>query len=389
MGTPAQQLRTAEALFMTGRFEEAAAYYDGLRDSGAPGGAVWRRLGQIALLADLQNEAEALLMQAYRREPEPATLQLLGDLYVRARRFPEAAACLAGLGREAAAQALSGFGEREPYACGGERARLPLVPEIAMPLVQVAINGVAVTLLVDTGAQELVLDAGVAARAGVRVGPAEDAMHSGGRLASFRHGMLDTLALGDLTLSSLPVHVQALRDTFRTFAPDLPVEGILGTAVLYRFRARLDRRAGVLELTPRGGERGQRDDGVPLWLAGSHLPVVPAVVNGATRALMVVDTGQVGLGCVVSPSIAQKAGAQSIDASAQHGQGGGGAVALRPLQLEEVSVGGLAAREISGACMPGFPLEHHFGFRIGGLLSYDLLAGRAAELDFASMRFVL
>ena len=108
-----------------------------------------------------------------------------------------------------------------------------------LPLLAAHVNGHPVNFLLDTGASELIISPEIAEKVGAAKFGAEGAIFAGGKQASYEHGRIDTLSLGDWTVHYLPVHIL---DTsrFTAVTGGTSVHGIIGTVLLYRFLATID-----------------------------------------------------------------------------------------------------------------------------------------------------
>ncbi len=382
----AREFQQAESLFMSGWFADAQPHYQALLSHAHWRPLAHRRLGHIALLDNRLADAGSDLTIAYRAAPEEATARLLADLYLRSGDYDQAARFFAVLGRRSFAALLRGLARRRPYAIewDGRPVRLPFAAD-SMPLARVRVNGREAHVLIDTAAQETVLDAAFARRVGVQVGrAAESAVFAGGSQGAVRYAPLDELALGGITLRDLPAQVQPLTRHFRLYG-EVPVEGIVGTGLLSNFTSSFDFAAGALVL-----ERGDTEElreGVPFYLAASFLPVTRTRVGERLSVLQLLDTGLSGADLALAPATAQAVGTVTGTTVSQSAESGGGQVPVTTLPPLSIGVGALR-RTATALGLMHFPLEYRFGFRLGGVLGHTLFSGNTLTLNFRHMRLL-
>jgi hypothetical protein len=332
------------------------------------------------------------LARAWEIDPTATNLpSLLAEAHYRADDFAAAARYFRLVNRTAKAAKLDALAAA-PYVLERPEATvvLPWIRDEPVAVVEVAINGSPANLVVDTGAGELILDTEFAGSNGVGFGGAEEGWFAGGRSAVVRHGRLDALRLGEQGIGNLPVELMELTPLFAAHFPDPPIHGILGSVVLYHFLPTLDFSAHRLVLRPRRKREvagvGAEAPGAPCWLAGDHFILVETRVNRLHRTLMALDTGMSGAELAVPVSTLRLAGLATTAARPEQGQGGGGAVPALPVMADSLAIEGLSRQGVKGMLLPGFPIEHQFGFRVGGLLARDFLRASTVTLDFARMR---
>jgi hypothetical protein len=252
---------------------------------------------------------------------------------------------------------------------------------------------------VDTGCGTSALDTAFARGAGVAAGDWELGSFAAGRTGPVRYGMVDELTLGGLRLARVPVQVHELGPVFAAFAPDTAVHGILGSDVLYRFRATLDLGGSGLTLAARAprppapapppatatATAGDHDD-AELWLAPGPTPLVSARINAAAPGLLFLDTGMAGADLGLPLATVQLAGVGVLGGEPRAGLGGGGPVHARSLRVDRVAIGRHAALGASGLLLDRFPVPHQLGFQVLGLAGAELLQGQRVTLDFDRMR---
>jgi predicted aspartyl protease len=183
-------------------------------------------------------------------------------------------------------------------ACGIQRAAtLPLL-STERPVVQVAINGLAVQMLVDTGSQiSMVTPDAVAALRLARDLPRGSRIQTLGGEAVSRNAILTTLEIAGLQYNDRSVAVSALDGT-KTDSGSPPA-GVIGADLLHDFDLELDIRAQTLTLyrpdpcapsRPTWNEPYVR---VSATVSGRNQLLFPVTLNGHTLQA-VFDTGSRG-----------------------------------------------------------------------------------------------
>lgn len=390
----------ADGLFHAGRFEAAAeAYAEALKAE--PGNFhAYLRLGEIALLANRLEEAERWLTKAVDLGPdEPRPRALLAEVHYRRDDFQAAASLFRALGRDAMARKLESFEGRTPYATEpkAQVASLPLVTVDPLPIVQVQVNGSGpVNFLIDTGGAEVILDAAFADEVGAARFGTERGTFAGGQQAAYEHGRVDSMTLGDVQVRNVPVHLMNVRRFSQILGR--PLEGILGTVLLYHFLPTLDYPGGQLVLGPRTAEHREQVAAaakernavqVPFWMAGDHYMVAWGRVNQSPPLLIFVDTGLAGAGFTCPESTLRAAEIGLQEEAARAGLGGGGQVKAVPFVVDTLALGEATEHNVQGLYLGAFPLEEAFGFHIGGLVSHAFFRPYALTLDFDGMSLIL
>src|SRR5207247_438473 len=154
------------------------------------------------------------------------------------------------------------------------------------------------------------------------------------RAVRFDYAVLDSLSLGETTLSRLPV---AISD-HPGFASETGIRGTLGLEALRRFRFCLDPPGGTLWLEPLpaaatgtvSAAKAAADTALPAWapagavvhrvpvlLRGTHLLVAYGRVNGGPVRPFLLDTGSPGIGLSAPMSTLAEAGI-TVDTTVTH-----------------------------------------------------------------------
>ena len=383
----AAQAPAADSLFASGRLQLAAEAYSRQLAENPSDAAAEIRLGLLALWANRLEAAESLLHPHAAADRNDSTaVAALAEVLYRRRRFLDAAPLYRRLGREAMASKAASLAEPYVVSLPREATRLPFASGAILPVLRVRVNGMEANFLLDTGAGETILDTEFAKAVGARSFGTELGTYAGGRTASYEHGTVKSVQVGDAHLTGVPVHIQSTA-AYRGAAGGREVSGILGTGVLAQFRSTIDYGAQELILEPRESPAAHGSS-VPFWLLGDHFVTVSATVAGSVETLLVIDTGLAipGGAFVPASSVLEEAGVE-VRGTSGVGVGGGGTVTVTPFRIDRVSVGPLLGENllsVAGAFPPA--LEKRFTARIGGLLSHGFFQGQRITLDFDGMR---
>ncbi len=350
-------------------------------------------LGRIALYSNRFSEAEAHLKKALADSSTHAeALGFLAEAYYRQDRFAEAAPLFAEAGQRAKADKLQAFKDRVPYLIEGAAAmtELPFIQTDPLPLIMLSVNGQEVMFLIDTGGWELGIDEELAQELGIQFLGEQTATFAGGKTATTYQGILDSVKAGSFTVRNVPVNIsQAPKRAAQMFQQ--PIRGVVGTCFLYHFIFTLDYPGGKLVLKKRAAGSGKKKVpgiNMPFWMAGDHIMVAWGTVNNGRAKLFFIDTGLAGGGFTGTESTIREANIKLGEALS--GMGGGGAVQVRPFQVERLTLGKAEERDIPGlfgALPPDF--ENRFGFNIGGIISHGFFRAYRVTFDFDTMTLTL
>ena len=351
------------------------------------------RMGRLALLQNAPQEAISHLAAALNNGLlAKSNWQALADAYLANGETGAAALCYERAGRSALAGTLAVMADRTLCRVdeGAGAAELQWLPEIPLPVVQGEINGIAVNLLLDTAAGDLVLDDSVAVAAKIPHGGSEQRYFAGGQLAPVTYGHLERLQLGSFLFHDLLTQIIPLQGKFAAYAPLAPIHGIVGLSVLSRLRTVVDfaqrslRLHSVVELP--GSTCGGGSHEYPFWLADGQFILVAAHTADTASSMWIVDTGLGGAALAVSAAAARELRLSPRGCRPDAGCGGGGAVSGTRVVVPKLAVSGFERRNIDGLLLDNFPLQQRFGFSTAGLLGCDFFAGAVLSLDFTAMQ---
>lgn len=276
----------------------------------------------------------------------------------------------------------------------GDSVRIPFAYTDPLPVLKVRVNGSRDAYFVlDTGAGHVVLDPQFAKELGLETKEGGMGTFAGGQHAQVRTTMLDTIAVGGVTIGKLPADVLPTRD-FK-LQKDIQIDGIVGTELLSRFLTTIDYPHGALVLRPRSASASfeataahANKGRVPFWLIGDHFLFSTGRLGDAPEGLFSIDTGLAG-GGVTATEAALKAAHITPDAEhPQTGMGGGGTVTALPFKAD-VTLGGVTQHAVAGLYTTNGSPYGIFPFEVQGAISHGFFRPYALTFDFDAMLLVL
>lgn len=256
---------------------------------------------------------------------------------------------------------------------------VPMVKNAPLAVVDATIGpDQTVGAIVDTGAADLIVSASLAEELDVTV-RARSQLGSGG--SEVGHGQIDSIRIGALTLSNVPVNIfedEAIAEMAGE-ADAEHVKAVLGTGLLSRFQITVDTPGKMLELVAPGTrcrkDREARREGtpVPMWLHETHYVYVTAQMNGA-EGLYLVNTGM--------------RGADMTAGQVAYAHAGIGIPPMRNDEAPMVKVEKLAIGDAftAGSLTSAFGYfentQSSDGFRIDGMLGLGTVGKKRFTLDF-------
>lgn len=258
---------------------------------------------------------------------------------------------------------------------------VPLLDAAASPLalVEVRFGDEVARLVVDTGAELLVLDDGLAERLGLRPG-ASARVGTSTADADLPLVSVPSLALGGLRWTDQPALVLDLAWLAGIGVPG-PVDGILGWSQLRQLALTLDRRGGRLVLEASGARVG-----APVLFPADDL-LVRASSSDGVPLVMHLDSG--ANASELFPASARRLGVPT-QAAGQGELGGAGGTRTGTLRLAAdfaLRLGGAELRP--GAWLVAEDREFGSPVRVDGVIGYDLLGLAPVCIDGPAMRFEL
>lgn len=397
------------ALMRIGFLQEAAGSFDAALRSDS--GEVLAIAGRAELDLYVGNLAESLRRSrdAVARSPrEPDFLYLLGQTASRQERYEEAAdayerflgvAADIDSDRRSRIRGLINLyrrlNGRNLYQVKGPRSvDVPLVlSDSRLPTVDVMLNGKGpFRFVIDSGAGFVVVSEDVARTLKLRrvaAGGTSRGVSGTGRF-SIVYGVLDKLALGQMSMDSVPTYIRKIHETSQR----AKVDGYIGLSVLSHFRIAVDYERRVLELRP-ADEPGQPiaegDVEIPYRMTNGGMMSVRADIGTEVALNFIVDTG------ASSTVVSSRAFERYNLAAKQHKGvavrvvGAGGVtdnvpvVVLDRLQLQG---GGRLHEFVRAIVLDLDPVNETAGFEQSGIMGSDMLRFFRVEFDFARSTIV-
>ncbi|HEX5136981.1 MAG TPA: pepsin/retropepsin-like aspartic protease family protein [Planctomycetota bacterium] len=287
--------------------------------------------------------------------------EILGELEARARRAPDPV-----LDNVIAHDAVP------TLQAPAQTATLPMV-EGRVPAVRGRINGVDITLVLDTGTSAVVIPAEAARAAAIYLPPGDPTDKVGpGHTSPCRLGAFSTVELGPNRIVSGVALVPVDDRPGRWMELGTDRYAIVGCTVLSHFRVTFDFKKREVRLAPTG-------------LPAYATPLLTHVrVNGRLLLLMV-DSGATTV--FLEPWAARDLDLISRDQMTRHDRRArslSDAVFTR-ITLDRVEVGGHAFEDVDAAAVDTFgPLASSPPFRPGGLLGLTGFGDLVWTLDYGS-----
>ncbi|MGD1048388.1 MAG: aspartyl protease family protein [Candidatus Krumholzibacteriaceae bacterium] len=390
-----RDLDQAEELYHHGRFRDAARLYARAAEDDSADYVACLGMGRIALLRNALDDAKKWLLKAHALRPQEKEPQaLIGEVLYRKNEYPAAAPYFEAIGQKARAEKLKSFQGKTPFLIesGPAISSVPFIQTDPLPIIKVTVNGQEGRFLIDTGAWELHVMPAFAEKCGLKpLTEKQTGVYAGGRQAASSNSVADRVTLGEFTMRNVPVVIPERGNG------SMPIDGIVGTVVLYHFLFTLDYPGGRLLLRRYTSEATESVQNgfeaagafrVPFWLAGDHFIFAQGTVNGAGPYLFLVDTGMAG-GGFDCPEYVVKEAKIELPKEGFQGMGGGGPITLYPftanLTLGEAR--GDSVRGLYGAIPSS--LDERLGFRTGGLISHGFFRPFEVTFDFHAMMMYL
>jgi predicted aspartyl protease len=309
----------------------------------------------------------------------------------RARRLQKMAvlmACVASL-------SISGAVEnRSAKQLPGYKAVRVQYGPLNKMIMSVRINGQAANLLVDTGTNQLILDADAAQSFGVR--PSQRGL----RYIRFTqiHGKLlpvgfaQSLTAGSMNFGSSPV---TLRSSTRSENGNAHIDGILGLDILLPYKAVINCRTSLVffkvdqshQVNLAAVASSQNFTKVPLRREESGALTVPCSIHGQ-RGHLVVDTG--AFVTTFHEPLFKSLGISSKPTRVSAHFSTGATQQIGAAQIDDLAIGHfkLPPGKFGVAALPRYAL-HQAGTRISGILGIDTLYKYHAIIDLDGMNLFL
>jgi predicted aspartyl protease len=391
----------ADSLFHAGQFTAAESVYASIAKSDPDNYSAAVALGCINLFRNSFADADKWLNKALELKPDELEPKAqLAELYYREDDFNQSSHYFRDINRIPKADKLAYFSDKTPYQVESSTdvTKIPFVQTDPLPVIKLSVNGSDEELfLIDTGGWELIISNDFADKIGAKKFGEQPATFAGGKKAPAYQGAVDQVKIGDFVVKNVPVNINNSPKRISTMF-EKPIVGVVGTVFLYHFIFTLDypgRQLILQQINDRTREEMKKrvasgdEIVVPFWMAGDHIMVVWATVNGSRPVRLFVDTGLAGGGFTGADWLVKEAGIELPEESFE-GMGGGGKVSVKPAVVKEIDVGGAKETNVQGlfgAMPPNF--GDRLGFQIGGIISHGFFKPYSLTFDFTTMNLLL
>jgi hypothetical protein len=382
------------SLLRLGRFDDAEGV---LKRSLAiePDGFVARSaLGKIALFRNREAEAESLLATASFSDPGA-----LADLFaarVRLGHYEAAADLCDDLNATGRIELLQRMAQGDAYGMRPLKGATTIHWKRAdpVPVVPVKLNGQRVLMAIDTGTADLIVDDAAVRRHDVQTFSSRRSIFWTGSTVAARNAMVQSLEIGDATLTNVPAAQVSLGKWSLEVNPKgQRIAGIIGLNLLRRFTPTIDYKRQVLVLRP-AGEPLQFDDAalrVPFETWGESELMVYGTMSGGRRMAFVVQTGVPGCGIGAPRVVLEEIGVKPGMLSKAAGGIGGWlqGVPWAQTTVPTVTVGPVVKDKVKAwqNAMADLEMWRH-GVRRDALLSHDFFKGMRVSIDWSRHELV-
>ena len=365
-----------DQLFRAGRFAAADRGYARLLAADPGNAHAWAQRGYLALLSNRFGDTERFLGAAIKLAPgDTVSVSRLADCYVRRGDFARAVPLLRAAGDQIGAAQYGAITGTPYQISGASSTRLPFLTLDPLPSVGATVNGTTAPFTLDTGAT-FTFSPAMARAAGVKPVATVVVNHGNGPVPGYI-GVVDSLRLGQLEVRNIPV---VWDDASFTASPgDGRPVGVIGTTLFYHFQMTMDYAGRALTVRRPGAARPAGVATAPLWLAPDHFIFSRGSVGKAEPGLVLVDTGGVGLGAVLTETQAAAAGVVPDYGKPETDFG----VTVYPCAAD-AALGGVARQDTPGVVGP-IPSPVEFGFDYLGTLSHDFFKPLSVTFDFTTM----
>ena len=375
-------LNHARLAWAAAHFDDAAAAAEAtLKLDPKEAEALWI-LARQRILAARFKEADDLLNRAEKAHVKPELIAAQ-RAWIRShqRDFPGVARALDALGKENAALAgryrtFVGKPMQVSVTGNGCVAELPVFKDSGPPMIEVEIGGEKVRAILDTGAADVIVDTRLATKLKLPIRSRSPI----GQTAEIGHTQIDSLKLGDITVSAVPVDVFP-SETLAQMSGSAQAASsvVVGVRVLEQFQVTYDLAADKLVLVHgapkcKAALAARRSGGAtPMWLHETHFVYVLGQMNGA-EGLYLINTGMQGVDMTANKPAFARAGIGAPTRRADDP-----AIA----QVDEFTLGSLLkATKLSAAYGYFEQAESSDQFRIDGMIGLEPLIRRRVTFDF-------
>ncbi|HDS09702.1 MAG TPA: hypothetical protein ENN73_05680 [Firmicutes bacterium] len=393
-------INKADEYFSQGKIHEAEEIYNKLCQSSPTNYAAQLGHSRCALLMNHLGCAFRYGKNASDLKPsETEPRENMAVAYYRLGRFDKASEIYSGLGRKVLIKKLNSFKGLEPYKIDSDEVRTTIKLETAepFPVIKVSVNGDYEGLFIlDTGTPETVLDKNFAKRVKADTFGKEKGTIFGKDNISFEHGKIDTIRIGGMTVSNIPVYTADFSKLFRETSGSMKIEGILGYGFLSNFILYASPLSGEISLRTVSTEDEYKSFSeeidpadyftVPFFLTRGNEMVTGTRLNGELCVFFKVDLGQPGIGISVEKNAVQESQieydltettSQKVPVNISEG-------IAESLEFGEIKLNRIKVRITDlGSIVNKYP------FPINGVIGWEYFKSNETIFDFIGMRILV
>ncbi len=389
-------LKKADELHAQGYFDRARAEYEAALRSAEDDWHILERLGCICFFKGEYQQAVEHFRQVIRLNPERKRLMLayIALAHYHMRNYSDVVDTLADRGRLSLVdiEQMRILAKHPPYQieAKSDQTVLPFLQLDPLPMVQIEVNSKSLSVFVDTGGVQLIVDPEFADDVGIHpVSQQQTKGFAGGKTGEVSFAMARSASLGDVTLKNVPVWILPTRCFSEDFGRT--VDGVLGTEILMQFIPTIDYPNNRLILRLKNdkglteGIRRQAKACVPFILDGVHSMCAQCFINDVGPVLMNFDSGMAdeeGASLKLSTAALAALGIEKPPLT-EEGVGGAGTFRFGYVEVDTVRVGDLVRHEQKASYSADYEGSiGPFGFRSFGMVSHNFLKHYKWTIDF-------
>lgn len=409
------RLELAKGLYQAGSFDESEQVLEPLLKAPKPSEEAMFLMAELDYLLGDYGNAEARLARILAANPKDEDIRTkagtkLAFAYYQTNQYARAQGLYKGLEDRINLphwDLMKAFGQERPYQqtwpAGLEKTEIPFLIGDPLPVLPVEVQGRQVIVFIDTGADMFVLDPEAAAALGIKPLVSMTGTFAGGLKAEVGLGKAESIKIGEVTLSSVPVSLlPTMRFSEGLTGGKYSIGGIIGTGFLRQFLPTIDYPGGKLVLRPAtdAGRAGFRAElrrmmvvEVPFVLASTHFMIARGSLNERENLSFFVDSGLASDAAFAATNqtleYANIALPETKVEKGNIGGGGGAGFATGRFSVKELGLGPLLQKNLQGA-FGVLPAQTYWGqgFILDGLISHQFLRKYSWTIDSAGMKMV-
>ena len=395
-------LKKADELHAQGYFDRARTEYEAALRSAGDDWHILERLGFICFFKGEYEKAAEHFRQVIRLNPQRKRLMLAYTAFAHyhMRDYSGVVEALAERGGVSLidVEQMRILAKQTPYQIESkaDQTVLPFLQLDPLPMVQIEVNSKSLSVLVDTGGVQLIVDPEFADDAGIQpVSRQPTKGFAGGKTGEIAFAVVRSTSLGDVTLKNVPVWILPTRGLSADFGRT--VDGVLGTEILMQFIPTIDypNRRLILRLKNdrvlTEGIPRQAKACVPFILDGLHSMYAQCFINDMGPVLVNFDSGMAddqGASLRLSGAALATLGIEKPPMT-EEGVGGAGTFRFGYVEVDSVRLGELVRREQKASHSADYEGKiGPFGFRSFGMLSHNFLKHYKWTIDFDNRMFL-